>query len=179
MYLTCCKILGIKPGADVETIKAAYRKSAKELHPDVNPSEKAQYYFTILQNAYEYLMDHPEIPEKLKSIYFSTNNIPYARKKPPFPSGSMRQIYHIQRYSMHEVLKNSLTARILYIFFHIFFLFIGLYLIFRSVYDVLFYAVDERTNIFSAYLTIFGGILFGIMITCIFLITGYSYLKYR
>ena len=64
MYLFCCKILGVKPGADIETIKAAYRKSAKELHPDVSTSEKAHEYFTILQNAYEYLLNHPYIPPK-------------------------------------------------------------------------------------------------------------------
>ena len=58
MYFVCCKILGVKPGANLDTIKAAYRKSAKELHPDVNPSEKAQEYFIILKNAYQYLLTH-------------------------------------------------------------------------------------------------------------------------
>jgi hypothetical protein len=178
LYLTCCKILGIKPGADVETIKAAYRKSAKELHPDINPSEKAHYYFTILQNAYEYLLDHPEIPEKIKSKNTTVADFQF-KTNSGFQTGRVKQMYIIRQYSLREVLKNSLTARILYIFFHIMFLSIGLFLIFRSIYDVVFFAVDERMNYFTAYLSIFVAIILGIMLTGIFIMTGYSYLKYR
>jgi curved DNA-binding protein CbpA len=178
LYLTCCKILGINPGADIETIKAAYRKSAKELHPDLNPSDKAQYYFIILQNAYEYLLDHPEIPERLREGYSSSPKFQNI-KTPGYPSGNIKQRYLIRQYTMREVLKNSLTARILYIFFHIFFLFIGFLLIFRSLYDLFSFGVDKGTNIFTAYLSIFAAIMLGIMITGIFLMTGFSYLKYR
>ncbi len=179
MYLTCCKILGIQPGADFETIKAAYRKSAKELHPDVNPSEKAHFYFTVLQNAYEYLLDHPEIPEKLRTISSSATGVRYTSGKTHIPSGNLKQMYHIRRYTLHEVLKNSLTARILYIFFHILFLAIGFYMIYRSVYDIIFMPVDARTNVISAYATIFFAFFFGLLITMIFLLTGYLYIKER
>ncbi len=179
MYLTCCKILGVKPGADVEAIKTAYRKSAKELHPDVNPSEKAHYYFTILQNAYEYLLDHPEIAEKVREVISSENNFQYSGNKSHFAPGSIKQIYHIQRYTLNELLKHSLTARILYIFFHIFFLTIGIYMIFRSLYDLFSLPVDPRTNAIAAYASIFFAFLFGMIITTIFLFTGYLFLKER
>ncbi len=70
MYFVCCKILGVDPGSDLEEIKSAFRKSAKELHPDINDSEKAHQYFIVLQNAYQYLLDHP----------YDKNDIEFYRK---------------------------------------------------------------------------------------------------
>jgi hypothetical protein len=178
MYLTCCKIVGVKPGADIEAIKSAYRKSAKELHPDVNSSSKAHDYFIILQNAYQYLLEHPYIPEK-SANFSATNKKSNFSRRSDFKTASFSQVYHFQRYTLREVLKNSLTARILYIFFHILFLLIGFFMIIRSVYDILFFAVDERTDPVSAYISIFFAILFGIIITSVFLYTGYIFIRER
>lgn len=48
------KILGVSRGADTYTIKRAYRKLAKELHPDKHPDDKeAHELFQNLGNAYE------------------------------------------------------------------------------------------------------------------------------
>lgn len=35
------EVLGIDKSADEDTIKKAYRKMAKQYHPDVNPGDKA------------------------------------------------------------------------------------------------------------------------------------------
>jgi curved DNA-binding protein CbpA len=179
LYLTCCKILGIKPGADAETIKAAYRKSAMELHPDHNPSPKAHDYFIILQNAYEYLIEHPYVP--LNDKVYSPDN---RRRESSFSNSSarpasFRQVYHIQRYTLREVLNKSLMARVLYVGFHILFLIIGFFLIIRSVIDIIFYSVDERTDPFSAYISVGFAIFFGLVISSVFLYTGYSFIKER
>jgi molecular chaperone DnaJ len=50
-------ILGVSPQATPEQIKKAYRKLARELHPDVNPSEDAHEKFTAVQAAYDVLSD--------------------------------------------------------------------------------------------------------------------------
>lgn len=51
-------ILGLKPGADAEDIRKAFRKLAKKLHPDVNPGDKqAESRFKDLNAAYEFLSD--------------------------------------------------------------------------------------------------------------------------
>jgi uncharacterized membrane protein len=99
MYFVCCKILGIKPGADEETIKAAYRKSAKEL--------------------------------------------------------------------------------VIYIAFHILFLFVGFWLIYHSAYDILFHEPYDKIHKFSAYFTVVFGFFFGIMLTGTFLVTGISFIRKR
>jgi curved DNA-binding protein CbpA len=171
--------LGVKPGADLDTIRAAYRKSAKELHPDINQTEKAHYYFTILQNAYEYLINHQELSEKLAKNNSHIHRDSYKNNNPNPTSSSFKRIYRIRQYTLHEVLRNSLTARILYIFFHAFFLLIGFFLIYSSVYDLFTFGVEENTNVIAAYLSIGVAIIFGIFITGIFLLTGYEYLRYR
>jgi len=59
------KILGVSKKADTNTIKKAYRKLAKELHPDKNPDDpEAEAKFQDLGVAYETLKD----PE-LRKIY--------------------------------------------------------------------------------------------------------------
>merc|ERR1712183_645938 len=59
------KILGVSKKADTNTIKKAYRKLAKELHPDKNPDDpEAESRFQDLGVAYETLKD----PE-LRKIY--------------------------------------------------------------------------------------------------------------
>jgi molecular chaperone DnaJ len=50
-------ILGVPRGASAEQIKRAYRKLARELHPDVNPDAQAQQRFQDITAAYEVLTD--------------------------------------------------------------------------------------------------------------------------
>ena len=50
-------LLGVARGASAEEIKRAYRKLARELHPDVNPDPVAQQKFKDVTAAYEVLSD--------------------------------------------------------------------------------------------------------------------------
>ena len=52
------QVLGIKRGASTKEIKQAYRKLAREFHPDVNPDDKkAEERFKEINNAHEVLSD--------------------------------------------------------------------------------------------------------------------------
>ena len=56
--------LGVGQQATDQEIKRAYRKLARELHPDVNPDEAAQARFKDISTAYEVLSD----PEKRRIV---------------------------------------------------------------------------------------------------------------
>src|SRR5690348_18465173 len=58
------EVLGVARDADDDTIKKAYRRLARELHPDVNPDPATQERFKEVAAAYEVLSD----PEK-RSVY--------------------------------------------------------------------------------------------------------------
>jgi len=50
-------LLGVTRDADAETIKKAYRRLARQLHPDVNPDPATQERFKEVSRAYEVLSD--------------------------------------------------------------------------------------------------------------------------
>jgi len=50
-------ILGVRRDADPDEIKKAYRRLARELHPDVNPDPRTQERFKEITQAYEVLSD--------------------------------------------------------------------------------------------------------------------------
>ncbi|MCP9776109.1 DnaJ C-terminal domain-containing protein [Cyanobium sp. WAJ14-Wanaka] len=60
-YRDYFKVLGVERGADTDSIKKAFRKLARQYHPDVNPGDKgAEAKFKEVSEAYEVLSD----PEK-------------------------------------------------------------------------------------------------------------------
>ncbi len=53
------KILNLSEDSTLEKIKKAYRELVKKYHPDHNPSPDANRRFQEIQEAYDYLKEHP------------------------------------------------------------------------------------------------------------------------
>lgn len=56
-YKDYYKLLGVPKNADADTIKKAYRKLARQYHPDMNPDPKAEARFKEINEANEVLSD--------------------------------------------------------------------------------------------------------------------------
>ena len=67
-------ILGVRRDADPDEIKKAYRRLARELHPDVNPDPDLQERFKEVTQAYEVLSD----PERRQMYDLGAD--PYAQR---------------------------------------------------------------------------------------------------
>lgn len=56
-YEESCDLLGLSYDADKYEVKLAYRKKAKEYHPDINKAANATEMFQKINDAYEFLND--------------------------------------------------------------------------------------------------------------------------
>lgn len=65
-YENSCQILGLGSDADKYQVKLAYRKKAKQYHPDLNKAADATKKFQEINDAYEFLND--DNIERYKSI---------------------------------------------------------------------------------------------------------------
>ena len=54
------KVLGLQSGSKVAEIKKAYRRKARECHPDINHSPDAKELFISATEAYEFLLSYHE-----------------------------------------------------------------------------------------------------------------------
>lgn len=52
------RILGLRAGCSPEEVKKAYRKKAREFHPDINHTEEAKDQFILVTEAYEFLITY-------------------------------------------------------------------------------------------------------------------------
>lgn len=64
-------VLGVERDAGVDDIKRAYRRLARQLHPDVNPSSEAAERFKEVTLAYDVLSD-----AKRRRLYDVTGRVP-------------------------------------------------------------------------------------------------------
>jgi hypothetical protein len=76
------KILRVSPSASIAEIKKAYKKRAKELHPDINKSADAHEQFVLLNEAYEYLSQaRPSATSSRPAGPGTTNSRSYSRQR--------------------------------------------------------------------------------------------------
>jgi len=73
------QILGVSPDATREELRRAYRKKAREVHPDVNPAADAHEQFLLLQKAWQTLGS----PDKRRTYDYLVKRYPHTTSAEP------------------------------------------------------------------------------------------------
>ncbi|MBW1975356.1 MAG: DnaJ domain-containing protein [Deltaproteobacteria bacterium] len=102
----CYKLLGLKPGATVEEIKRAYRRLAKEWHPDrLGPEasessrEEARLKFAKITDAYKTVLNHARVMEQIKKHGSSF----YSAESPAGTESKVSSSEKVQRKASRDV----------------------------------------------------------------------------
>ena len=112
------EILGVQPNADMNEIKQAYRKAAKELHPDLSDSPEAAEAFSRIKAAHGALTDEAATPRESAGLHTATARAAAATAQSAFTPASddqmsYEEIQHIQDLDdeVYESPKKSLFKR--------------------------------------------------------------------
>ncbi|NJK85282.1 MAG: DnaJ domain-containing protein [Bacteroidales bacterium] len=164
MYLTSCKILGIKPGADLNTIKQAYRRQAKLYHPDINPDPKAAVEFVKVKAAFDYLVKNSDFNTGFSSAdsqteksyrYYSPADEEYFRK--------WQEEYSRKRTAVKDLdFKTTLFGKSVFYFFHIVFLFTAVSITLSPILTVAKRGFLPDENVVVTLITVSFSSLFGL-----------------
>lgn len=68
------RVLDLERGCSVDELKKAYRKKARQYHPDINPSPEAKEMFILATEAYEFLVSNYERIKKDTEAYEKAMN---------------------------------------------------------------------------------------------------------
>ena len=93
MSINYYDVLGVSPEAEAEEIKKAYRKLAREYHPDINKAPEAESRFKEIAEAYDVLSDETKRRDydTQRSGGFSHGFNPFADIFSQFYQSGMRQ----------------------------------------------------------------------------------------
>lgn len=90
----CYRILQLKPGASEAEIKRQYKRMALKVHPDINPSPKANEEFILLAKAVEILLSpDKETPTDRQAQREAKKNETESEKKDRMDQAKMRYEY--------------------------------------------------------------------------------------
>lgn len=108
---TLYEILGVKPKSPVEDVRKAYRKLAREYHPDLNPDPKAHERMAILNEAFEVLSDPVRRMEYDSSIGNADNSEPNGEANVRKPKTVDTQILYRHRAHKTPIYSACFTKR--------------------------------------------------------------------
>ena len=76
--------LGVRPGVDAETLRQAFRRQSKALHPDTTqlPPEQASIAFQQLKESYDVLLRQSQSPGNLGTSTAPTSPRPQSQPRP-------------------------------------------------------------------------------------------------
>ena len=110
----CYALLEVSPGADLERIKAAYRKLAFKYHPDLNTNDpKAQERFTRINEAYVLLKKHMESKTGAGRKHYDAETI-FQEEEAKVQSGSRKAgtFYAKQEEVLKDILNDPFAKQV-------------------------------------------------------------------
>ena len=105
------EILGIKPKTPIEEVRKAYRKLAREYHPDLNPDPIAHERMAVINEAFEVLSDPVRRTEYDNSIGYTVHFEPNGETDVRKPESVLTQIVHRHRAHKTPVYSACFTKR--------------------------------------------------------------------
>lgn len=104
------EVLGVDQSAGAQEIKDAFRKAAKEVHPDLSNSPEAAEAFARIKEAHDALLKEAEAPRESTTVQASaahaaaaTTQASYVVPDPTDPPLSEEEIAHIQELDAHAL----------------------------------------------------------------------------
>lgn len=170
MYNSCCNILGISPGASQTEIKHAFREKAKLYHPDLNHSPYASQEFIKVKKAFDYLSSYN--PQRTSCYSKPFTHRTYQRR--PYHKA---QNFDYERYrKWQEHVRNftsnhrnefdfrtTLFGKIIYYFFHILFIFLGIYILIGPTLSVITDGIEPGRSVVATISAVIGVSAFGVI----------------
>lgn len=175
MYKKCCEILGVEPGAGIDDIRKAYRKQAKLLHPDVNPSTEAHNRFIRLKTAFDYLIQYHDLLNYSKTLLKNTKSSYHKQEYYEF-----HQRFYAQKKKVpDDQFLDYTLGKIIYIFFHLVFIGVGIFLVIRPSIALVRTGVREVENPVASLLTLLFAIIFGTVILGVIFYSSQKVFKHK
>lgn len=169
------------PGASQEEIKRAFRHKAKLSHPDLNPVPSANQEFIKVKRAFDYLTGASNLKYSGRS---ATHSYSFVRKKyyerpESFDWESYWKWQEKNRQSYQYVkkdldFKTTLFGRIVFYFFHLLFLFAGLYIMVAPTLTIITDGIDPERNIPVTIFAVVCASFFGLLMTIVVFYSGLS-----
>jgi len=181
MYATSCKILDLSPGASQGEIKQAFRRKAKMYHPDLNPSPSANQEFIRIKNAFDYLVDyHPQKSPCFSNLY---KHQTYRRSSYSKASSYNWESYRKWQNDMHHFrhnpkkdfdFKTTVFGKIVFYFFHLLFIFVGIYVLISPTLSVFSDGIDPDRSVPATIFAVVGASVFGLTMIVMITLSGLS-----
>jgi curved DNA-binding protein CbpA len=125
------QILGVSKDADSKTIKSAYRKLAKQYHPDISKEVDAEQKFAKIAEAYDVLSDNTKREQYDNYGSYDTEGFQKRYQNGNYDQGysNYDPRYSTQFRKMKSFKDRTLRGKLVFIMISLLILFLGIFIV--------------------------------------------------